>query len=245
MNNNDTNNNAQKKYWPRWMSQSSSSSSATMNVGYRKKRTNSIIISPTTHVTKKKKTSRKQGNLSNPQPTAAKKKDPKVIDLTFAKEEDLLPGTPLDIIKSEHSLFFMYNPRGYKMSKKLPRGYCLHCRCPNSYCAERIFGKMCADHGYSILLEQGTINDFDDSDVRFFYKKAYTEAVSNKMRWNNISFGCEHSSITLFDVPECIKRGSLSNLQKEIKKNTKLEGNYPSTINLDIEVGDNEEEEDI
>ena len=222
-----------------------------MNVGYKKKRKQSITISPPTSVMKKKKPFTKRSNRSNPQSTPTKdkhpkEKDPHVIDLTtFTHEEELLPGTPLEVIKNQHSLFYRYDPRGYKPKKKLPSGYCLHCRCPNSYCAEQIFGKMCAGHGYSILLENGCHKEFDSSDVRFFYQKAYTAAVSSKMRWNKISFGCEHTTMTLFDVPECIKRGSLRYLQLEFQRDKKLEANYPDHADLDIEVDGSEEEEDI
>ena len=119
------------------------------------------------------KAKRKQSSLARTftSPASRKKTKDGVIDLTDLKEEDLLPGTPLDLIKSQHSLFYLYNPRGFNKRRFLPPGYCVYCRCPENYCADKVFGEICCVGAIEIMHENGTHDDFDVREMQFFFAR--------------------------------------------------------------------------
>ena len=127
-----------------------------------------------------------------------------VIDLMNPQIEDLLPGTPLDLIKTQQSLFFQYNPKGYDKRKKLPVGYCSHCCCPDNYCSDKVFGTIVSEHALDIMHECGSHDDFGTREMKFFFCKAYTNAVKNKMRWNKIDFEVGTTSLDVYNTPMCM-----------------------------------------
>ena len=130
------------------------------------------------------------------------------IDLTVDNEVDLLPGTPLQKMVEQNSLFFSYNPYGLDISETLPKGYCPSCRCPNNYCSNVVLGKMCYNHASFILYDVEGVGYYDEKEeAAYLFAKAYTEAVRYKMLQNNIDLHGDFEPELVISVPSCVKRG--------------------------------------
>ena len=133
--------------------------------------------------------------------------------------DDNLHGTPVYMIKNQYPMFYSYDPRGVPKTDKLPQGYCRSCRCPLNYCSETILGPMVTKRcDYEIYKRVG-IQAFDDGwDIEQVYRKAYTDAVHGKMMWNNIYFPMSYDTLFQLYVPNCMRRGSLSEVKEEFSK---------------------------
>ena len=135
-------------------------------------------------------------------------------------------------------MFYNYNPKGYSEKKQLPKGYCIHCRCPDNYCADKFFGEISSDHALDIMYENGSHGDFDVGDMKFYFCKAYTNAVKSKMRMNKTKLPLGSTSIDVYKTPECMNRGSVKYFLKEFKLYKKKDANYPDWSDLDMKEGE-------
>ena len=149
----------------------------------------------------------------------AKKEDPHdIIDMTGdEKIEDLAPGTPLEVIRSHHSLYFNYDPRGWS-DYGLPSGFCEYCHCPLSYCAEKVFGSMTFKASMHTIKDKGW-HKFSSKEVMDIFEREYNTMLHYKLLWNNI----KHETIFPYSIPICLKYGSLKKLIKVVEKNKKRE----------------------
>ena len=121
-------------------------------------------------------------------------------------------GTPLNLIKNTHSLFFAYDPRGYK-KKNLPNGYCRACRCPKNYCAEVVYGKICAARVEMLINEKGTLNVDEDEIVEMF-EEVYSINIYAQLMRNSLKFEKELK----MNIPRCMRMQSMKRLVKKIEK---------------------------
>ena len=186
-------------------SKTSTTSSSRFEV---KRKFRSNHVSPQPKMKPHKKTSTHDSHLS----LNARKKDKVVIvDLTTPRLQDLLPGTPYHSIKNSHSLFFMYDPRGFS-KRTLPEGYCRACRCPKNYCAEIVYGRVCSKRVEFLIGEKGTINVNEDVIIDLF-EKVYSINISAHLMRNGIKFSEELQ----MDIPRCMKRQSLKRLIKKVE----------------------------
>ena len=161
-----------------------------------------------------------------------------VIDITGVETnvEDMAPGTPLEMIKSNHSLYFRYDPRGWSGSG-LPDGYCEDCRCPLSYCSETVFGKLSFKMADAII-EKQYWHSFGPNEVRDLFKEEYNKLLHFKLLWNNI----EHKAVHPYEIPFCVKYGSLSKLWKkvEVRNRKKDESNQWKEMKDDYDLSTTE-----
>ena len=117
-------------------------------------------------------------------------------------------------IRSEHSLFFEYDPRGKKLLHT-DVGYCVDCTCPKEYCAEKVFGKVVRGYMEHLINKDGFEKFATETDIQKSYKRTYTELIHSKMIFNNISFA--NFNVRKFvPVPKCMKRSSLSDLINDV-----------------------------
>ena len=149
-----------------------------------------------------------------------KKDDVEVIDITddrsaAIKSGQLLPGTPISLIRSNYSLYFSYDPRGLKVTP-LKIGYCMYCKCPSNYCAEKVFGHICYKRCETKIYSKGC-HRFDDEAIEDMYRKVYTKMLFAKMSFNNISYTTTH----LYRIPKCMKLNSYSRLLARVKRDNK------------------------
>ena len=139
---------------------------------------------------------------------------------------------------TEESLFYTYNPKGFSEKKRLPVGFCQHCRCPENYCCEVVFGEICEVHAYQIMYENGSLSDSDTSDMKFYFNKAFTIAVQNKMRINKIKFPLGSTSLDVYKTPECMNRRSVRRYIRQFRRDKKQDGEYPAWSDLDMKEGE-------
>jgi hypothetical protein len=74
--------------------------------------------------------------------------------------------------------------------------------------------------------------------LSIFFCKAYTNAVKNKMRWNEIDFHCGNTSRDVYSTPQCMNRGSLKAFVKEFKRDKERNKYYPNWSDLDMKEGE-------
>ena len=109
--------------------------------------------------------------------------DKDIVDLTNPKEEDLLTGTPFQLMKTSNSLYYTYDPRGYRL-KNLPNGYCKGCRCPKNYCADILYGKICNKRVGFLVEQRG--GHLEDEDLLDLYQEVYSINVYAHLMRNGL-----------------------------------------------------------
>ena len=164
---------------------------------------------------------------------------PVIFDMTGLDDnEDFTVGASLDVIRKQHSLYFSYDPRGLNAKTVLPHGYCEGCRCPDSYCADKVFGSVTYDHAFDMLLEKGSLEEFDKEDWVECFMDAYTKEVEHKMRWNGIPRECGHCTFSSYKVAVCVRKGHWKKFKKDLREENKKEENYPDWEDLDLKEGE-------
>lgn len=156
--------------------------------------------------------------------------------------DDSMHGTPVDIIKDRHPLFYTYDPRGIEKGVDLPPAYCSRCRCPLNYCAEKVFGSMIEKRcDYEIYKRMGVHVYHDKYEIQMIFEKFYTEAVTAKLMWNNINFEFDHRNmVRRLYIPGCMKYRSFRRVIKDyILEKDRL--NYLMYDNEEQEVDEAEE----
>ena len=154
----------------------------------------------------------------NQECTSDEDEEKTIIDLTRPKLKDLLPGTPFHVMKSHNSLFYVYDPRGYK-GKVLPKGYCVDCRCPKNYCASLMYSKVITERVKFLIKEKGR-SFLEEEDITDMYEEVYAINVYAKLMANGIKFEETRLEMTL---PPCLERRGLNRLLKSIEKENKAE----------------------
>ena len=89
---------------------------------------------------------------------------------------------------NENSLFFSYNPLGFRKGEVLPDGHCTNCRCPTIFCANVVLGGSAKRHAEFLLYRnvKDPLKDKSDKGLKYVFAKCYTIAVNAKMRTNRI-----------------------------------------------------------
>jgi hypothetical protein len=104
--------------------------------------------------------------------------------------------------------------------------YCEDCRCPDEYCADIVFGEMTKNHSLTKAYAPGSRWKLEKrEELTVCFEEAYTEAVFSKLRWNGFKLSAkeEKESWRSISIPRCMKRNSLKEFIKQIKKNNRKE----------------------
>ena len=135
-------------------------------------------------------------------------------------------------IRSQHLLFFSYDPRGVRKSSNLPIGYCMHCRCPLPYCADIVIAPDVYEELFFLLYlyTYKTIEDTSPRGLRILFKYYYKRAVHAKMRCNQIHFPMGFDLSEGYRMPTCIKRNTFQRLLDLVQNKTKEEEENPEDL---------------
>jgi hypothetical protein len=163
-----------------------------------------------------------EGKVVTPRLSESKKKKARnYFDLTDESEEKmLLPGARYETIRTKHSLFFSYDPRG---STEADERYCVHCKCPKNYCSDIVVAPFARKQCELWIDDAGGVKDkrYTGDTIFYNFNRCYAYSLFYKMRENNIEVPRGYDDTEedhLYRVPMCVQKGTFKKMLTEMRK---------------------------